>query len=72
MAVGVVCSCSSDQSLQTIQRIVQIDSGALPAVLEIWGVMALIVGALAVTPGFAREVAEHGRASPQLLQRFLF
>jgi hypothetical protein len=72
MAVGIVCTCSSDQSFQGLQRIVQIDSTALPAVVEIWGVVALISIALVVAPGLANEVAQRGRASPQLLQRFLF
>jgi type IV secretory pathway VirB2 component (pilin) len=71
MAVGVVCTCSSDHSLQTVQQIVQSAGSSIAAVIAVWSVgllmMSVLVGWLLVNETDAR-----GRASPELLQRFLF
>jgi hypothetical protein len=72
MAAGIVCTCSSDQSLQSIQRIVSTIGAALPAVIEVWGFLALIVVASFVGPLLTSEAPKRGRASPEYLQRFLF
>jgi hypothetical protein len=72
MAVGVVCTCSSDQSFQTIQRFVQSTSAALPAVVEVWSVLTLTLAALFVGWLVTTEPERRGRASSQFLQRFLF
>jgi hypothetical protein len=74
MAVGVVCACSSDQSLQTVQRLVQTASAsaALPAVIGAWSVFTLTLTALFIRPMLTTEPDKRGRASPQTLQRFLF
>jgi len=71
MAAGVVCACSSDHSLQAIERVVQSAAAALPAVVVVWTVVAALVAwvsAALVVP----EREGRGRASPQVLQRFLF
>jgi hypothetical protein len=74
MAVGVVCTCSSDQSLQTIQRIVQgaSSSAALPARVVVSNIVVFGLGMLLVGFVLMPDVAGRGRASPQVLQRFLF
>ena len=74
MAVGIVCTCSADQSLQTIQRVVQSahSSAALPAAVEVWSVVAMTLVVLLVGSVIVGEPGGRGRASPQVLQRFLF
>ncbi len=72
MAVGIVCTCSADQSLQSIQRIISTSGAALPAVIEVWGFLVLSFVALFVGPLLASEAPKRGRASPEFLQRFLF
>jgi len=74
MAVGIVCTCSADQSLQTVQRVVQTAhaSAALPAVFDLWTVLTVTLAALLVGPILTGEPERRGRASPQVLQRFLF
>jgi hypothetical protein len=71
MAVGVVCTCSSDHSLQSVQQTVQSAGTWIAAVIEVWSVgllvMSIALGWLLVNKADAR-----GRASPELLQRFLF
>jgi hypothetical protein len=70
MAVGVVCTCSSDHSLQAIERVVQSAATALPAVVVVWFVAAVTLALVGVS--LAPEPEQRGRASPQVLQRFLF
>jgi hypothetical protein len=70
MAVGVVCTCSSDHSLQALERVIQSTAHALPALVVVWFASS-VSGALALV-SFAVEPERRGRASPQVLQRFLF
>ncbi len=72
MAVGIVCTCSSDQSLQSIKRIISTTGAALPAVIEVWGFLALSLVALFVGPLLTSDAPKRERASPEFLQRFLF
>lgn len=74
MAVGVVCACSSDQSIQSVQRIVHADgsSASMYAPLQLWGLAWLTLVAMVVAPVLADRASARGRASPQVLQRFLF
>jgi hypothetical protein len=67
--VGFACACLSEQPAQALERAVSSGS-ALPPLAEVWSVLfaALIGGGLLVV--FDRRVGS--RASPALLQRFLF
>jgi hypothetical protein len=69
MAAGVVCTCSSDHSLQAIERVVQSAAAAVPTVVVVWFVAALVA---LVGVSLVAEPDQRGRASPQVLQRFLF
>ncbi len=64
----IACLCISDHSAQTANRAVD-TIAALPAILVAWP--ELVLAALAVS--LVVTVAEpRGRASPVVLQRFLF
>ena len=67
--LGFACACLTDHPVQAIDRATSLGS-ALPALVELWSfVFVALVGT-----GFlvaAREVAS-SRASPAMLQRFLF
>jgi hypothetical protein len=66
--LGFACACLTDQSAQAVDRASSLGS-ALPPLIEVW---ALFVAALtAATVVVVRERADT-RASPALLQRFLF
>ena len=71
MAIGVVCTCSSDHSLQSIQKVVEGGVGGMVAVIEVWSVWLLAVSVLLVWLLVGKTEAR-GRASPERLQRFLF
>lgn len=65
--VGFACACLDDQFAQALDRVAQ----SMPAaVIVLWP--ALAVGALLSVPLVAFHVPASGRASPALLQRFLF
>ena len=67
--IGFACACLSDQPTQAIERATSLGS-ALPPLIEVWsvGFVAFVgVGLLFV---FDRRAGS--RASPALLQRFLF
>jgi hypothetical protein len=69
MLVGIACACATDHPMQAVEKAISAIPAALP-VMEAWPVMVLgfFAAALVVTlPLAARE-----RASPALLQRFLF
>ena len=69
MLVGIACACTTDHPMQAVEKAVSAIPSA-PAVMEVWPalVAAFFSAALIVTlPAPARE-----RASPALLQRFLF
>lgn len=67
--LGFACACLSDQPLQALER--AISSGqALPPLIEVWTVaFAALVGASFFLVIRTRAAS---RASPALLQRFLF
>ena len=65
--IGFACACLDDQFTQAFDRIAQ---SAPAAVTELWPAFAL--GALASLSLSVFSVPASGRASPALLQRFLF
>ena len=67
--LGFACACLSDQPTQAIDRAVS-HGGALPPLIEIWavGFVAFVGAGLLLV--FDRRAGS--RASPALLQRFLF
>ena len=68
MLVGLACACLTDHPMQAIERALSAIPAA-PALIEVWAVLAAGVTA-AVTVVRVRSGRE--RASPALLQRFLF
>ena len=70
MLVGIACACLTDHPMQAVEKAISAIPAA-PPVMDAWPVMVLLglfAAALVVTlPLAARE-----RASPALLQRFLF
>jgi len=67
--IGFACACLSDQPAQALERATSIGS-ALPPLVEVW---ALLIASLATVP-LVLLLGERARsrASPILLQRFLF
>ena len=65
--IGFACACLDDQFAQALDRIVQ---SAPVAVIELWPALAL--GMLASLSLIVFSVPASARASPALLQRFLF
>lgn len=65
--IGFVCACLNDQFAQALDRIAQ---SAPVAVIELWP--ALVLGMLASLSLVVFSVPASDRASPALLQRFLF
>ena len=67
--VGFACACLSDQPAQALERATSLGA-ALPPLVEVW---ALLIVSLLMAP-LVLAAGEHGRsrASPALLQRFLF
>ena len=67
--LGFACACVSDQPAQAIERAASLGA-AFPPLVEVWALLiaSLLVAPLVLAPG------ERGRsrASPALLQRFLF
>jgi hypothetical protein len=67
--LGFACACLSDQPAQAVDRATSLGS-ALPALIEVWSlVFVALMGASFLVA--VRERAS-SRASPALLQRFLF
>jgi hypothetical protein len=67
--LGFACACLSDQPAAALERAVQ--APALPpALVEVWA--ALLFGAFAAGMLVSTQIAGRGRASPEMLQRFLF
>lgn len=64
--LGLACACFSDELALAFERALQ----APVALLEVWPKLALVV--LGVAPVVVLVVPASGRASPALLQRFLF
>ena len=67
--LGFACACLSDQPAQAIERATSLGA-AFPPLTEVW---ALLIASLLLAP-FVLVAGERGRsrASPSLLQRFLF
>jgi CHASE1-domain containing sensor protein len=66
--LGFACACLDEQPALALERALQ--APALPALVAIW--QAAVLGALAAAL-LARSAAPvRGRASPSMLQRFLF
>jgi hypothetical protein len=67
--LGFACACLTDQAVQAVERATSLGS-ALPPLIEVWSLVLVAVmgGSLLVA------VREQGgsRASPAVLQRFLF
>ncbi len=67
--LGFACACLTDQPTQAIDRAISSGS-ALPPLIEVWSLVAVaLVGAGLM---FVFERRAPSRASPVLLQRFLF
>src|SRR5438067_10549704 len=69
MLVGLACACLTDHPMQAIERALSAIPAA-PALIEVWAVLAAGLLTAAVTVVQVRSRRE--RASPELLQRFLF
>ena len=67
--LGFACACLSDQPAAAVERAVQAPALA-PALIELWP--ALLFGAFAAGLLVFTPVTARGRASPAVLQRFLF
>lgn len=65
--IGFACACLDDQFAQALDRVVQ---SAPAAVIEVWPAFAASM--LASLTLIVLSVPASGRASPALLQRFLF
>ncbi len=67
--LGFACACLTDQPAQAVDRATSLGS-ALPALVEVWSLVFMtLVGASFVV--VVRDRAS-SRASPAVLQRFLF
>ena len=64
--IGLACACLDDQFAQAFDRALQTPI----ALIEVWAAMAVVT--LASLSLIALSVPDPGRASPALLQRFLF
>ena len=65
--IGFACACLDDQFAQALDRVVQ---SAPLAVIEVWPAFGF--GTVAVLVLFAFSIPVSDRASPAVLQRFLF
>lgn len=67
--LGFACACLSDQPAQAVDRAVSAGA-SVPAVIEVWSVvLATLAGVVLV---FVVDRRAASRASPVMLQRFLF
>jgi len=69
--LGFACACLSDQPIQALDRVVSA-LGHVPAVTDVWSLLAPASSALAASVMLLLAARPAGRASPALLQRFLF
>ena len=70
LAVGAACACTSDHPGQAIERVLASVPAALPAPVELWSLLIVALAAPSVL--LRRRTLAFGRASPSVLQRFLF
>lgn len=69
MMIGITCACATEHPMKTVDRTLS-GTSAMPAVIEVWTyTFAVILLAAFVLP---RRRRAQDRASPQVLQRFLF
>lgn len=64
--IGLACACLNDEFAQAFERALQTPT----AVTEVWSAMSVIT--LASLSLIVLSVPASGRASPAVLQRFLF
>jgi hypothetical protein len=69
MLVGIACACLTDHPMQAVEKAISAIPAA-PPVMEAWPVM--VAGFFAAAFVVTLPVAARERASPALLQRFLF
>jgi hypothetical protein len=69
--IGLACACLSDTPVQALERALASLTVQL-ALIEVWSFAALAFLAAAAVWSGARLARPPGRASPALLQRFLF
>ncbi len=67
--LGFACACLTEQPAQAIDRAISSGS-ALPALIEVWSLVAVALVGVGLIFVFERRAPS--RASPVLLQRFLF
>jgi hypothetical protein len=68
--LGLACACLTDQPAQTVDRAISLGS-ALPALVEVWSLVFVSLMGASFLVVAVRERAS-SRASPAVLQRFLF
>jgi len=69
MTIGIACACATQHPMNTVEQTLSAAS-AMPALIEIWTyTFAAIVLVGFIVPQPRRAL---GRASPPVLQRFLF
>jgi hypothetical protein len=69
MLIGIACACATGHPMQAVEKAVSAIPAA-PPLIELWSLIVLLLAPVALfvaAPGRAQ-----GRASPPLLQRFLF
>lgn len=66
--LGFACACLGDQPALALERALQ--APALPALVEVW--CLVLLGGFASALIASASLRGRGRASPALLQRFLF
>jgi hypothetical protein len=66
--IGFACACLTDQPAAAIERALQ-GAALAPAVIAVWSIALAVVLASTMT---GAVTLPRGRASPALLQRFLF
>jgi hypothetical protein len=67
--LGFACACLSDQPAQSIERAMSLGT-ALPPLVEVWALLIASIGGASVV--LVAGERTRSRASPALLQRFLF
>ena len=67
MLVGLACACLTDHPMQAIEKALSVIPAA-PAIVEVWATLIVLAAAFTVR----LPIVTRGRASPALLQRFLF
>lgn len=69
MLVGFACACLSDHPMQSIDRALT-GATSMPAIVVVWAWMIAVLATATLVVQRSRPAS--GRASPALLQRFLF